>query len=371
MVKKDVNSHPFVEGTITKLGIFEEYTREWIPTFVMSGTPHIGIFDFFAGSGADSEGTAGSPIRILQKVREQIENIFKRNIKVTVHLNEYEPDSKTQRKFEQLQGACELFLKDHPEVRRAIDLHIHNKDFEKLLPQLKPQIAAFPSLVFLDQNGIKYLSPNFLSELEKMRQVDFLCFVAASHIWRFGDEPDFRKYLPIDVEELHRDGYSFVHRSFVRQLRRFLPDNSKLKLYPFSLKKGSNIYGIVFGATHPRALDKFLKVAWKANNTNGEADYDIDDDSSKVQPHLFQERLTKIESFQRTINQAVKSKELRNNEETYHFCLAEGHIGRHAHDELTTMKKAGEIHFEDRSPCVTYEKVITEKRKVDFKVLKT
>ena len=35
----DLHRHPFDEGTITKLEIFEAYTKEWLPVFVMSPYP--------------------------------------------------------------------------------------------------------------------------------------------------------------------------------------------------------------------------------------------------------------------------------------------------------------------------------------------
>ncbi len=58
----DLHRHPFDEGTITKLEIFEAYTKEWLPVFVMSPYQHICIFDLFAGTGRDQKGVAGSPI---------------------------------------------------------------------------------------------------------------------------------------------------------------------------------------------------------------------------------------------------------------------------------------------------------------------
>lgn len=61
-------------------------------------------------------------------------------------------------------------------------------------------------------------------------------------------------------------------------LRDLLPKDSKTKLYHFSIKKNRNIFGLVFGATHLFAVEKFLKVAWNENKTNGEANFDIDRD---------------------------------------------------------------------------------------------
>jgi hypothetical protein len=77
-----------------------------------------------------------------------------------------------------------------------------------------------------------------------------------------------------------------------------LPKETKLTLYPFTIKKGKNIYGIIFGAKHPRAVDKFLKTAWEVNEINGAANFDIDEDNAKQQLDIFEgKRLSKIESF--------------------------------------------------------------------------
>ncbi|MDR0506513.1 MAG: hypothetical protein LBH32_06830 [Dysgonamonadaceae bacterium] len=38
MPQKDLHSKPFDKGTITKLEIFENYAKEWLPTFVMSSS---------------------------------------------------------------------------------------------------------------------------------------------------------------------------------------------------------------------------------------------------------------------------------------------------------------------------------------------
>ena len=64
---KNLHDKPFDESTIAKLEIFEDYAQAWIPTFVMQGVSNICIFDFFAETGYDKNGVAGSPIRILQK----------------------------------------------------------------------------------------------------------------------------------------------------------------------------------------------------------------------------------------------------------------------------------------------------------------
>ena len=239
MARKDLHERPFDETTIAKLEIFENYAEAWLPTFIMSNANTVCIFDFFAGTGYDKNGVKGSPIRILEQVKHQIANVFKKKVKIKLFFNEYEPEKRQQLKFERLKEACNAYLENNSEVKRAVELNLYNEDFEELFPKLLSVIKEFPSLVYLDQNGIKFLSDKYFLELEKTKQTDFLYFVSASYFWRFGDSEEFKMHLDIDMTAAKKDPYKFIHRSIIEQLRKRLPENSNLKLYPFSLKKRS------------------------------------------------------------------------------------------------------------------------------------
>jgi three-Cys-motif partner protein len=371
MAGKNLHENPFDQTTIAKLEIFEDYAEAWIPTFVMSDiSDTICIFDFFAGTGYDKNSIEGSPIRILNKIKHQIGNIFQKKKIVKLYLNEWEPDRKTQLKFESLKASCNEYLDKNLDVKRAIDINFYNEDFEEVFPKLLPLIKQFPSLVYLDQNGIKFLSEKYFLELEKTKQTDFLYFVSASYFWRFGESKEFKVHLNIDMTSAKKDPYKFIHRNIIDQIRKKLPSNSKLKLYPFSLKKGPNIHGIIFGASHPRAVDKFLTIAWKRNETNGEANFDIDDDKKKAQLVIFEDKkLTKIEDFKKNVKERILSKEIQNNFELLNFVYNEGHVGSQAAECLREMKKAKQIDYEGNSPLVTYENVFKLKKMVTYKLL--
>lgn len=366
MSYKDLHDKPFDESTIAKLEIFEDYAQAWMPTWIMLGVPAILIIDFFAGTGYDKNGVAGSPIRILEKLNEQVSKILLNNVKVYVDLNEFDSG-----KFEQLKVACENFLDEHPDLKRAVILTYHNEDFANLFPKLRSKIDREPSLVFFDQNGIKALSGKYFRELEKTKQTDFLYFVSASYFWRFGEMDEFKNHLDIDLEEAKKNPYRFIHRSLIAQLRTKLSADSKLKLYPFSLKKGANIHGIIFGATHPSALDKFISIAWNRDVVSGEANFDINEESKTHQRVLFGEQpLTKIEAFRQRLREKVLAAQLRDNFQVFNFCLDEVHPGSHAKDELLKMKRDREIDFDGTSPLVTYKNVYKLKRICKYTILK-
>jgi three-Cys-motif partner protein len=362
MPAKDHHSKPFDPETLVKLEIFEDYAQAWIPTFVMQQCRNICIFDFFAGPGKDKNGIDGSPIRILKKIKEQITNILEKRIKIQVFLNELDKN-----KFDLLQLSCLNYLEENADVKEVVELHFYNKDCDELFDELYPFIESNPSLVYFDQNGIKHLK--HISMLEKTSKTDFLYFVSSSFVRRFGDRDEFKIHLNVDMQELNDQPYKFIHRTLLSEIRQtLLPLETKMRLYPFSIKKGSNIYGIIFGASHIRAVEKFLGIAWKKNKTNGEANFDIDDDSKKSQLSLFGEKkLTKIESFQNLIREKILRKEITNNLDLFILVLEEGHIGMHAADCLRAMKKNGEISYESTSPLITYENY-KDKKILEYKV---
>ncbi len=371
MAYKDLHENPFNETTIAKLEIFEDYAQAWIPTFIMSEAHTICIFDFFAGTGYDKRGVQGSPIRILTKIKEQIDNIFQKKVRVKVYFNDWEPNKREQRKFELLQIACNEYLEKNTDVGKVVELNLYNEDFELLFPKLLPIIKEFPSLVYLDQNGIRFLSEKYFLELEKTKQTDFLYFVSDSYFWRFGESKEFKVHLDIDMSVAKKDPYKFIHRNIIEQLRKKLPTNTKLKLYPFSLKKGANIHGIIFGTSHRRAVDKFLSIVWKRNETNGEANFDIDEDEKKSQLLLFGEKkLTKIEEFKQNVKDKILRREIKNNFELLDYVYNEGHIGAHASECLKEMKNKAEVYYEGVSPLVTYDNVYKQRKKIEYKILK-
>jgi three-Cys-motif partner protein len=366
MASKDLHEKPFDEGTITKLEIFENYAKEWLPVFIMTAsTKEIWIFDFFAGTGYDINGVAGSPIRILQQIKNQIGNISNRETKINVCFNEYDED-----KYVLLEKSCKQFISENQEIGKAkINIVFRNKDFADIFPETIEFIKKYPSLVYLDQNGMKFLADKYIDDLEKTSQTDFLYFLSSSYFVRFGKTSAFQTNMNIDIERARKNPYKYIHKSILEQLREKLPQHTKLSLYPFTIKKHTNVYGIIFGATHPRAVDKFLKTAWNKNNVNGEANFDIDDESNECQPNLFGTKPTKIQSFKQNIRKEIIEGRIKTNKDAYDYTLKQGHIPQHATEEVSAMKKEKLIQYEGKSPLINYEQVYKNNRIVNFQIL--
>ncbi|NQT61677.1 MAG: three-Cys-motif partner protein TcmP [Candidatus Marinimicrobia bacterium] len=353
MVKKDIHAEPFDDTTISKLLIFENYAKEWIPTFIYLKVERICIFDFFAGTGFDKNHVSGSPIRILDSLKQYIADILKCDVTVDLFLNEFKPQ-----KFTLLKDAIESYLSNEPTLASLVNVHYFNEDFDVLYDQLYPLIRDYPSLVFLDQNGIKYIRAKYLLSLEETTQTDFLYFISSSAFKRFKDTKEFTDIIDVDIAEIEKSPWNYIHRTLLHQLRQSLPERTDLKLYPFTLKKRGNVYGIIFGAKHPRAVEKFLNVAWSMNPINGDANFDIDDDVSKFQTDLFGgTKRTKIELFESQFEEAIMERKVTNNKEAYSFTLDAGHPTKHANAVISKLRKLNKVQIAERSLKINFKAI--------------
>lgn len=370
MAQKNLHAKPFDEVTITKLEIFEAYAQAWIPTFVMSNQSKIlCIFDFFAGTGYDKKRVPGSPIRILNKIKEYSEEMVKKDVKIKIFLNEFNDN-----KFQLLKVACESYINSNLGLKKVISISYFNEDFDICFNNLLNEIKKYPSLVYLDQNGIKFLDFKYLGKLEQTQKTDFLYFVSSSYFRRFGETEGFKQLL--DIKSIKENPYKLIHKDLLELIKKKLPNDTKLRLQPFSLKKGNNIHGIIFGASHIRAVDKFLNIAWNKDKLSGEANFDINDDRKKEElpllPFMSESplALTKKELFENNLTKLILEKKLTTNKEVFDFTSESGHIGSHAANVLKKLKREGKISYQGTSPLTTYDNVYKFEKIISYTLTK-
>lgn len=367
MPGKNIHDKPFDEGTITKLEIFQHYAREWLPPLVLSKRSRLFIFDFFAGTGYDKNHVPGSPIRILTEVKNQISSIVANGTTLNIFFNEYD-----KKKYVLLRNACDSFLADNPELKQNyFIIHLFNERFEKLYDKIEPYIGLGPSLVYLDQNGVKFIADKYFTSITSRSQTDFIYYVSSSYFIRFGNKPGFCNIIsPNDLKILKEKPYKYIHNELLNHFKSKLPSGSPIMLYPFTIKKKAGVYGIIFGASHIRAADKFLRMAWKINEVNGSANFDIDDDLDKDQYVLWgTQPIKKVDAFKKCLCDKILSGDIQNNKEAFEFAISMGHVGSQAMEEIREMKKNKLITYAARSPKVNYEAIYQNKEIVGFQII--
>jgi three-Cys-motif partner protein len=316
MAPDSFHDKPFDPGTLTKLDLFALYAREWLPVFLSNPEAkwrEVHLYDFFAGPGTDAAGTPGSPVRLLHELKAAEER-YKgwSRVEKHLHLSDSDPDAISMLKSR--------LASVH--LPTGVNLHMAMQDFGDALSGAesvlrRPEAAK---LLLIDQFGVDQVADDRFRALISYPACDFLFFISSSILNRFHDHPAIRQKI------LRPDDHYHVHRAVVDYYRGLVPASQTFFLAPFSIRKGSNIYGIVFGSSNPLGIDKFLQVAWKKDDLNGEADFDID--RNNVQPSLLHP--TKVSAFEEELEQGVRGGVVKNERDVLMMVFRHGVKRQHA-----------------------------------------
>jgi three-Cys-motif partner protein len=332
--RPNLHAGSFDEATLIKLELFQQYTREWLPVFTSPARPkwtEINLFDFFAGPGADVNGNHGSPLRILKEVAtdNHLRSIREKGLTVTVHLSDKSPSAVIA-----LQNLIALRGLVKPGITVKCEAGEFETMFRRKLPVMKRPTAA--NLLIMDQYGVREVSDTIFRDLTTLDRTDFIFFVSSSFLHRFADHPAIKRYIAFKRPE----DYNQVHNVVLEHYRSLIPQGHDFWLAPFSIKKGSNVYGVIFGSRHPLGMQKFLRVAWKLDQTNGEANFDISREGFDVdQPTLEILRPRKQESFETDLVAAIVSRRVRDELAIYRFCLERGMTPTHAKPVVRRLRR--------------------------------
>lgn len=347
MAPDDFHNRPFDEGTLTKLQIFELYAREWLPVFLARAEPaprktEVHIFDFFAGPGTDSTGTLGSPLRLLRQLAD-VQHLPGWST-VQVHAHFYDSDAT---KIAQLRKRISQDVARIP----GLELDIDSIEFAKALNRnsaiLRNERAA--KLILIDQFGVDHVTPEVFRVLVEAPTCDFLFFLSSSTLHRFRDHPAIKQKISRPTD------YYQIHRAALDYYREFLSNPATYYLAPFSIRKGANIYGLIFGSAHPLGMDKFLQVAWKEDEISGEADFDIHRDNirpGQLKFDLEEFKPTKLFAFQRELEASLRSGQAKNEGDVVRLCFRYGVKRKHAEPVLAKLKNDGVIKIAFRVPQI-------------------
>ena len=342
---RDFHGKPYDAGTLAKLRIFELYAQEWIPVFLSPPEPkfeEVHIFDFFCGPGKDCAEIHGSPLRILNQLRgyHQKELAGWGKVPIVVHL--FDED---REKIEQLGTLLKAenwtipgVSIDHRRLafRDALAAHQH------LLSN--PRLAK---LLIIDQCGVDEVSDEIFKRLISFPTVDFIFFLSSSTLHRFRDHPAIKQKI-----EKPEDSYD-VHRATLEYFRKLVPIGDKVFLGPFSIRKRSNIYGLIFGSRHPLGIHKFLQVAWANDEIAGEANFDIERENIRPAEGILpfdMMRPNKVREFEEELESALRAGAMKSEADVIRFCIEAGMTARHSAPVLKKLKSEGVIEIDFKVP---------------------
>ncbi len=327
---KNINKKDFDEATKLKLEIFRESFKEWLPVFIH--TPYVKkryIYDFFAGSGKDLSDNHGSPLILIDEAKgeEQMHCSKSEGKKVVFAFNE-----KIKQKSSELQKNVESFVQECltncGREKCVYDYHYGNFDFKEAFNRQNVidimKNKDYGKFVLLDQYGFKEVDNMTFKQLINFPKTDFIFFISSSFINRFKNHESVKKYIETEKIDFKGSNPKHYHNLISQYFKDLIPKSKEYYLHQFSIKKGANYYGLIFGTSHSLGMEKFLKVCWTKDKMAGEANFDINNDYQPGTLFFDEQFSNKIELFKQQFFVLISNKKIKTNIEGLKFTLKSG-----------------------------------------------
>ena len=334
MAKKDINKQPFTEATMLKLDIFRRCFREWFPVFVHHpSVKHIFIYDMFAGSGTDSEGNPGSPIILLEEAkgneRQHCVTLANNNKHVVFGFNEKEKEKRelldkakddfflkcrTECSLEKCVYSNAIFCKD-----TSFGEIMESDKFRKVLAN-----KNYAKFVLLDQYGFSQITKDVFLKLVTSPLTDFIFFISSSFIRRFRDVDAVKTYIDTNKLDFEEKKPKECHRIIADYFRDLIPADKEYYIHHFTIQKGTNYYGLIFGTSHSLGMEKFVKVCWMEDENSGESNCNIDNDFEKGSLFYDLTNTTKKIKIKEELKQLILNGQIKSNVDGLEWVLAHG-----------------------------------------------
>jgi len=343
---KNINNEVFDESTRLKLSIFGDCFEEWFPVFLHSKyVDKIVVFDFFAGSGTDAEGTPGSPLVLVKHARGE-DCKYCKAAKKDIH---FIFNERLKRKSETLSKNVAGFFDQcrHENSCEACTYtyKIEQNDFKTLFD--RPDIQEVLNdkktgkFVLLDQYGFKEIDDSIFSRLTAYPKTDFVFFVSSSNIKRFKEQMCVRKYLKTESIKFDDTKPNECHRVIAEYFRRQV--KGEYFIHHFSIKKGSNYWGLIFGTGHSLGMEKFLKTCWKHDCLAGESNFNINNDFEEDSLFFDPKTSSKKALVSKEIEALVCSGEISDNISGLMYAMKRGCEPKVFTETIKRLEKCGRV----------------------------
>lgn len=315
---KDINSSVFTPETQLKLQIFRDCFKEWFPVFANAEYPQcLYIYDFFAGSGYDSENEPGSPIILLEEASAHCPTIKNKNKIVHFTFNELDPE-----KYELLNqntlDHIERCKEKHNCSQCVLHSHTIHRDFSEEFQQNENIQAIlrnkdYAKFIILDQYGFKYVDENVFNTLINSPRTDFIFFITSSYISRFREHPVVKRFLGNSSISFDETKPKECHKIIADYFELLIPHDKEYYLNHFTIKKKSNYYGLIMGTSHTLGMEKFQRACWKEDPLAGESNCNTQDDFVEGELFYDPKNTNKKSSVKQKIEMEILSSQIQDN----------------------------------------------------------
>lgn len=376
-MSKEIDSKKvLLQHSEAKVELLESYLSVYLNILHRAqGINTIYLYDLFAGEGIYDNGKKGSPLVIL----EVIKNHYFSNNKDCPHINilineprisEIEPGTL---KIERIKREADKIF-NPPKVTREFDELGYNEVIKNVLGDIENMTSNERALLFIDPWGYSQVKFEDIISIMKSGRVELILFLPIYFMYRFANkslsDDDFPSGVKLEAflrnifeneqpdltdQEAFIDSIkeSFRKRSVSKYVDTFVIERSK-----------GQLFSLFFFTNHLRGAEKMLEAKWRLDDSRGKG-FRIDEVPN--QSALF--KGVEGSNYPRLMLDYIKENELVTNSDIYDFGLRKGFLPKHSNKVLKKLKKDNKIVIESLDGKAVKGNYLTNaNRTVAFKI---
>lgn len=176
--------------------------------------------------------------------------------------------------------------------------------------------------VLLDQYGFKHIDDAVFKQLVGFPKTDFIFFISTSNISRFKEQDCVQKYFKTEHICFDEGKPMECHSKMADYFRRLAGDD--YYIHHFTIQKGSNYWGLIFGTGHSYGMEKFLKVCWRQDPNSGESSFNKNNDLDVNDLFYNPEHTVKKVTIKKAVETAIMDCEICDNITGFEFVMKMG-----------------------------------------------
>lgn len=302
------------------------------------------LYDLFCGEGNYENGGKGSPIAILETIKNiHFSNVARdfRSGLFNCYFNDIDKD-----KIKKLESLINEKKLHYPEIG---NLHFSSNDYRAMLPALTKELNRFSnqkSFIFIDPYGYKDIKVSDIKELLKSKKSEVLLFLPTQFMFRFekvGTPESLKNFIFELVPEKDwpksSTGIDFIEK-LKDGFRESLGNDHFVDSFIITRDK-NQFFCLFFFTSHIYGFEKMLESKWSIDEEEGRGWTNPTDNN------LFSEieKTPNIHKLENNLKEYIRA-DFRTNGKLYEFTLRNGYLPKHCSAVLAKLFEGGLLDIE-------------------------
>lgn len=328
-----------------KVELYANYLSTYLN--ILSRTPFVDkihIYDLMCGEGIYADGSKGSPIVAMEKIKEHYFSNGKSCPDINIWFNDMDKSEieKDRFKIERVEEICSKIFQPP-----TVSVEYTKNDYKELSTKVIDRINSLKGnerlLLFLDPYGYKEIKIEQINKYLAGGKTELLLFLPISFMSRVANKSLSEDYfpggaplreflLPLFENEKDLSVYTKPY-PFINQLKKLLRNYLEIFIDTFTIERDEqNVYCLFFFTSNALGFEKMLDSKWKIDEEQGKG-FRLDSEQSS----LFE--AIEISDYPDELKKSILSDTETTNSVLYLLGLENGFLPKHTNKILREWQK--------------------------------